>query len=291
MVLLSIAAMLLTVSLACLAAVATGGSAADLSSWIEALATLTAVVAVIVAWIQLGEGREAAREQAEQAAQAALDQARPYVLVSATTSPISIHFIDLVVENVGAGPAYDVEITVDPLMLRANTAGMELGNARIFSKPIKMLPPRYEMRSFFDSALERNQHPELPEVHDVTIRYHDGRGHSWTEELIIDLTLPQGLLFTEEYSMHHLAKAVREIEKHIKKSPLTNGTVEAVVEGREERRQRQVAERQEQAERLAAFRAQQAEATAASEQVDVDAGPGPDGAAAVVAEQDQPEAD
>jgi hypothetical protein len=227
------------VGIAYLAARGVSHDPKTLPTWIESLATLAAVGAVGAAWIQLADGRQAARHQAEQAAQAAIDAARPYVLLSAEPSRHALSFFDLVVENVGAGPAYDVSIVVDPPLKRAQEIeGEVLAEARLFKRPIEMLPPHFKLRSWLDSAIERAGRTDLPDVHRVTIRYSDGRGHVWTEDSTLDFTIPNGLLFTEEYTVHHAAKALREIEKHLKRSRLLKGEVETVVEGRTERRER-----------------------------------------------------
>ncbi|MFC7502884.1 hypothetical protein ACOACQ_21875 [Nocardioides sp. CPCC 206347] len=268
--LLSGAAILLVVSAACLILAATGGQVSDLPGWIEALATLAAVVAVIVAWFQLSDGREAARAAAEQAAQTALDQARPYVLLGVEIGHDTIHSMDLVLQNIGAGPAYDVVISVNPPLERSQEVdGEELAQARLFTRPIAMMPPKYELRSWFDSPTERYERKDLPEVHEITISYHDSRGHSWTETTALDLSIPNGLLFTERYNMHHIAKAVQGIEKHIKGSPLTKGTVEAIVETRGERDDRVRVERDARQARFDAFKARQTAVQADTTSVDV----------------------
>ena len=234
------------VILATLVVAATEATAADLPSWIEALATLTAVSAVIVAWFQLRDSRTAVKEQSRQAEQAALDQSRPYVLLNVDVGRDSIHTMDLVLLNVGAGPAYDVAISVDPPLRRADEVeGEVLAQARLFTRPIAMMPPGYQLRSWFDTAIARSGRTDLPEVHRVTINYHDGRGHEWTETTVLDLGIPNGLLFIEEYNIHHAAKALREIAKLLKSSAIMKGNLDVTIEERSAKSVRLAAERAE----------------------------------------------
>ncbi len=115
-----------------------------------------------------------------------------------------------------------------------------------------MLPPRYRLRTFFDSAIERNgaEGSGLPDTHEVTIEYHDGRGNSWREQSVLDMTIHDGLLFTEEYGVHHAARALREIKDVLKKSKtLHQSPIEVAVEARSEHVDRVRAEREEQRRR------------------------------------------
>ena len=185
---------------------------------------------------QLAQDRAAMYEQRKQAMDAALDQSRPYVLVSIELSPISFNLLDLVIENAGAGPAYDVTIQVDPPLRRAREVeGHEIANARIFREPLPMLPPRYRLRTHFDSAIERHgiKDDSLPDAHNVTVEYHDGKGHRWQETATLDMNIAEGLLFTTEYGLHDAAKALREIRDLLKKSKTLESPLAVTVEDRD----------------------------------------------------------
>lgn len=195
---------------------------------------------------QLAMDRRAMEQQREQALEAALDQSRPYVLMSLEMSSVSSTFLDLVVENVGAGPAFDVEISVDPPFQRAKEAGPDIASARLFREPVPMLPPRYRLRTFFDSGAERyTARAELPETHAVTIKYNDGRGNSWREQSVLDTTIHHGLMFTTEYGVHHAAKALREIRDLLKQSKTMQSPLAVTVEDRSEHVERVRAEYEE----------------------------------------------
>lgn len=189
---------------------------------------------------QLENDRRMMNQQLEHAERTALDQSRPYMMVTIEMSQTAFHMLDLVIHNVGAGPAHDVRITANPPLRRAReTPGHEIAQARIFQAPIPMIPPGYRMTSFFDSAIDREEaRDELPQTHEFTISYNDGRGHDWTETVIVDLSIYDQLLFAETFNVHHVAKALRGIEKHLSKSILTKGPLEVVTEPRADRQAR-----------------------------------------------------
>ncbi|WP_124818822.1 hypothetical protein [Micromonospora ureilytica] len=196
---------------------------------------------------QLALDRAAMNEQRKQALDAALDQSRPYVFLSFELSPISFNLIDLIVQNAGSGPAFDVKLKVDPPLRRANEVdGHEIAKARIFTEPMPILPPHFRLRPHFDSANERhNSNEGLPETHDVTIEYHDGRGNSWRESAKLDLSVAAGLLFAEEYGIHHTAQALRDIRDLLKRSKLLNSPIAVTVEDRSHYLERVQTEREE----------------------------------------------
>lgn len=144
-------------------------------------------------------------------------------------------------------------------------------NARILNEPIPMLPPHYGMRLFLDSGPARAAASELEDRYDATVRYHDGRGHSWDEVYRLDLGIRTGMTYLTVYGMHHAAKALRGIEKSVKVMERKAGQVEATIETREERDARQAEARAEQERLLARFEAQQRAAAESPESPD--AGP------------------
>lgn len=202
---------------------------------VTTLAFLVAAAAAFLAYRQL-----------RHAGEVRLEQSRPYVLVTVDNNPANFHIIDLLVENVGAGPARDVTLKIDPPLRRVKeTADYKLSESRLFTDPIPLLPPGFTLRTFFDSAIDRNG-ADVPKTHDVTVTYNDGHGHEWTEHSVLDFSLLEGLLFTETYEVHHVAKALQETNKLLKQSKLLKGDIiNAVVETREDYTARRTAEREE----------------------------------------------
>lgn len=191
-------------------------------------------------------------------------------MLSAEASTQNFSDINLRLENVGAGPAYDVHIDVSPPFVRVREVEeVPLSKARIFAKPIPMLPPNFSLVTWFDSAIERNN-ASMPAQHDVRIRYHDGHGHKWDERQVVDVNYLNDLLFTETYGVHHIAKSLRDIEKLLKKqvTHLENPiavTTEARAEYEDRVRERNTARRRQLEQMQQDWRERQADAEVTDE--------------------------
>jgi hypothetical protein len=171
------------------------------------------------------------------------DQTRPYIVIFAEPSPVSRKFIDIVIRNLGSTAARDLSITIDPPLVRAQDEdAYPAMAARVFREPIPMWPPGYHLRMFFDSHIDRHG-KDLPSRHVATLSYSDGRGGQWREEMIVDLDLGKGMLYTDVFGEHHTAKALRGIEKTLARAPLLHGEVKATIASRDEREERETAGR------------------------------------------------
>lgn len=225
------------------------------ATW-DALATIATAVGVVLA----GVAAYIAARQYRSGEQARRDQTRPYVVVSVQSSAADESFMDLVIENAGPSPAHDVEVEITPTLQLTRQDELEeqyrVVNARILNEPIPMLPPHYRMRMFLDSGAARAAAPELEDRYDATVRYHDGRGHSWDEVYRLDLGIRTGMTYLTVYGIHHAAKALRGIEKSVKVMERKAGRVEATIETREERDGRQPEARAEHERLLAQFETQ-----------------------------------
>ncbi|MGY2703278.1 hypothetical protein [Nocardioides sp. HB32] len=220
---------------------------------IGSIATAAGVLAAAAgSWFAYGQWKQG------QAAR--LDQTRPYVVVTFEQGRTMFGLIDLVVRNVGAGPALNVTIKPDPPLERAQQTQNvvpAISGVRYFNEPIPLMPPGYELITFFDRMSERcDADPPLPERYTFTVSYDDGHGHSWTEENVVDLGLQHDLLFSEVYNAHHVADALRDIRTQLKNSPLLRGEVDATVETLADRGAREAQERQQRQQTLRQMREQ-----------------------------------
>ncbi|KQX76050.1 hypothetical protein [Aeromicrobium sp. Root472D3] len=188
---------------------------------------ITAIAAGIAAWqLFISRGTR-------------LDQSRPYVMVTLEPSPTIFNAIEILVRNAGAGPAHDVRISVDPPLARAREVeGHELENSRFFNEATPLMPPKWELRTWFDMMNER-QGTDLPKKFTFTVSYSDGHGHKWIEKSVQDLDVFSSLMFSETYNIHHAAKALREISKTLKGSAaMSSGPLHVATEPVEEIRAR-----------------------------------------------------
>jgi hypothetical protein len=80
-----------------------------------------------------------------------------------------------------------------------------------------MLPPGRQVKAFFDAAQDRKG-KGLPMRYDVEVGLKDYRGRPQEiQRCVIDLEHLYGLTNISEYGIHDAAKALREIQKSVKK--------------------------------------------------------------------------
>lgn len=178
------------------------------SEW-TAIGTMgTAIVALLAAvfagW-QVWEIRKAREEEA-----------RPFVIVDVQSSAAWNNLFNLVVENAGATVARDVRLSFTP-PLQSSNEEVDLESTALITEGIPMLPPGRQVKAFFDAAHDRKG-KGLPMRYDVEVALKDYRGRSQeVQRYVIDLEHLYGLTNITEYGVHDAAKALREIQKSVKK--------------------------------------------------------------------------
>ena len=211
----------------------------DANQWAAAAAWLTALVAVvagIVAVVQLGEARRLRFERAA-----------PYVVVCLEPSGAAEYVLDVVIRNLGATVATDVRVTVEPPMQRA--AGGKAPEPVEFPDCIPVLVPGQEYRTFWDTGIARHD-SGLPDRHDAVVQFKDSRGKNTALSFVLDWSPLWSRSVVTEYKMHDAAKALREINATLKAAKEGGGKGLAVVvrdgDARDERTRQGLAEREAQ---------------------------------------------
>lgn len=171
-----------------------------------------------------------ARDQVRVAQAARREATRPYVIVTAESSPIGWRVMDLVVRNIGHRPAYNVTVTLTPEPQRTSeTPGAPITDVRWLKEVIPMLAPGQELRTYYDSMEERlnSKREDLPMSHDYTVEYDEGaeplkkgkKDHRDTG--VVDLNAMGGAMQPDVYNIHHVATALRDIKKEFVSSNKT----------------------------------------------------------------------
>lgn len=194
-----------------------------------------------------------ARQQGEDARAAQIEASRPYVIVTIEPSQASQVLFDLVVKNIGLRPALDVSINLDPAPQRANeSSGHEIAKIKMLNEPVSMIAPGQEMRTFYDSRIERNGVDRLPSWHRVSLSYFDSSQRRYVDVSMLDVEALEGIMYTSTKTLHDVGKSLDEIQKTLKSASVLQRSgaisVEASIETRDMRVQREEEEHRDQAE-------------------------------------------
>ncbi|MCG5464866.1 hypothetical protein MED01_003126 [Micromonospora sp. MED01] len=165
-------------------------------------------MATIAAFIALGQAREARRLRKE--------QAQPYVVAFMEPAEVSPAIVDLVIRNFGTTAAYDIEFRSTPPLQRSGGDAGGVEDVWVFDK-LPILAPGQEWRTVWDFSQSRGQ-TDLPDCHDVLVCYKDSQGkETYKSQSTLDWSMFKGRRWTVTYGAHDSAKALREIQKTLKK--------------------------------------------------------------------------
>jgi hypothetical protein len=181
----------------------TPGQWSATAAWV---AILVGVIAATLALLQLRDARRIRREQAA-----------PYVIVQFEGSEADPGLIDFVVRNIGTTPAFDVQLSVSPEMVRAEEIG---GYPFMMSKPlragIRMLAPQQEIRMYFDSVRARNG-KNLDSEWTVTVSSRDSRGRRQPDGIFaLDTDWARNSLQAEVHNLHWISHRIDRMDKNLK---------------------------------------------------------------------------
>ncbi len=139
-------------------------------------------------------------------------QISPKVSVSYEPHKDNIALINLVIKNVGLGPAYDIKFEITPDIKGYNgKAEKLLSEYAFFKKGIKYLAPAQEVRHFLN-YLGKMSKKEIETNYSGKIYYKDASGKEHKDDFSIDFSYRKDLTIIEEKTIRDILK---DIEKHI----------------------------------------------------------------------------
>lgn len=139
-----------------------------------------------------------------------LAQDRPYVIVDADYEELPI--INVVVRNVGKGPAKDV--TFDFSADLEASRGRNLSELAYFTEGIEFLAPGNEIKAFWDmghSLIPFLEQKGIDKGIRVTAHYKAYTGESYDTNWVINPLILKGLPSIRRYSTSDMAKALKQL--------------------------------------------------------------------------------
>ncbi|MEP6820873.1 MAG: hypothetical protein ABI946_00825 [Chthoniobacterales bacterium] len=180
------------------------------------LALLTAiyVLATLVLVIVTLRGTRIAQRSLQAAERFERERARPYVTMSLVNRPLSV--IQFRIENVGATAAYDIRINMTPELFILE-GGENVYPSEESEKPhpfirrgLPYLPPKAFEMNVITLSFKRFQTRYPQQRFEGTITYSDMQKASYTDPLLIDMSVQEGLSFISDSDIGAELKKLRE---------------------------------------------------------------------------------
>jgi len=123
-----------------------------------------------------------------------------------------ISLIDLVIRNIGLGPAYGIKFEITPdFEYRKGKLLSQLN----FIKGIKYLAPSQKMQ-FFLTTLAENFEDKTKTSFNIKVTYNNKTGKTYTETFIIDFSELVGLSQLGEPPLYKISKNIEKIQQEIR---------------------------------------------------------------------------
>jgi hypothetical protein len=181
------------------------------------------------AWLALIVGAVAARlvwRQVAEARRLRVEQAQPYVMIDFEPDPGTPFVMLLVIANVGATAAFDVQFKFEPpLATSLDDTERPLRETALLTRGIPTLPPGRRVQTVFDFMINRNSRKEalrLPDTFTATISFLDSSGKLHQHQYLLDLGFYWDLELSGSKNIHHVAvgleelsKVLRQIDQHL----------------------------------------------------------------------------
>ncbi|MCX6565112.1 MAG: hypothetical protein NTW38_01595 [Candidatus Aminicenantes bacterium] len=141
-------------------------------------------------------------------------QSEPQISIFYKSKDEYINLIDLVIKNIGPGPAYKLAFKASPDF--EYSEGMKLSEMNIFKNGLKYLAPNQELVFFLNSLIEISS-KKLCSYFDITVNYEDDSGKKYENSYNIDLSEIFGLRHVGGPPLKKIADQIEKIVEEIKK--------------------------------------------------------------------------
>ncbi len=198
---------------------------ADLWSWINqsspAMTALSTIALVVITAIYAALTRGILKESRE----LRLSSSRPEVVVSVVLNPYSMLFLDMVIENAGLGPAYDVRFeTQSTFPISKDPSLQDIG---LFKHGISILAPRQKIEFFLRNTLENFE--ELMQTRlDIKATWLDHAGLEYTRIFPLRFDHFRELPLIGDNPSVKSADALKRISDTLQKIPDSTGRLKVI---------------------------------------------------------------
>jgi hypothetical protein len=141
-------------------------------------------------------------------------QIQPKLSVTIKQREEGFHLIDMVIENIGAGPAYNIQFIVKSVF--ADPRGMLLSDMNIFRNGLSYLGPRECRQFFLANTLEKDFfEAKAANPLELDVTYFDALNKNYTGSFQIDLSSLKGPSHITPRPMTTSLAGIEDNTKHI----------------------------------------------------------------------------
>lgn len=167
----------------------------------SAVVAITTVVYAILTWKLVSETKKMRKSQTE-----------PHVSVNIQPKEESIYFIEMIVENIGLGPAYNVKFEVDPDF--EYEKGKFLSNLGFVKNGLKYFAPNQKLKFFLTSVAEDFEE-KTKKPFKINISYEDNTGEIHEDKYPINFSELRGLRQLGEPPLEKIAENIKNMHNDI----------------------------------------------------------------------------
>lgn len=145
-------------------------------------------------------------------------QTEPQMSVTFQIRDEYINFIDVVIQNIGLGPAYDVKFLVEPDV--QFSGGKSIGSIGFVKKGMRYFAPSQRLNSFLLSIVDEPEEKKGIPIN-VTVTYKSRTGKQYQDVFLLDLSEFINLVRIDEPPLITIARNIKKMQEDTHK--LTTG--------------------------------------------------------------------
>jgi len=167
----------------------------------SALVAVSTMVYAVLTWKLVSETKKMREAQTE-----------PKISVSIQPREEWIALVDMVIQNIGLGPAYDIKFKINPDF--EYSKNMFLSEIGFIKNGIRYLAPNQRIR-FFLTSLAENSERKIQRPFEIKVTYRNAIGKIYEDAYLIDFSELIGLRQLGEPPLYKIAKSIEKIEREI----------------------------------------------------------------------------
>lgn len=184
----------------------------ELFSGVVALSTL---IYALLTWKLVSETRKMREVQTE-----------PKISVSIQQSEEAINCNEMIIQNIGSGPAKNVNFQIDPDFEYMH--GRFLSKLNLMNKGLEYLAPNQKIQ-FFLTDVREDFEKKTKTPFEIKVTYQNIIGKTYERKYIIDLSIFVGLPQLGEPPLYKIAKNIESIQKDVNRLSTGDHRLKAVI--------------------------------------------------------------